>query len=343
MLATEPMREKPWHAGASERRRLSVDEAHPPIPWPGPERRRPTRGQPVSPMISLDTASQADGLLGYGFGGAPICMIDDIENRGQPGDVVFFGLNHQLGRRFGHRNPGAASFVRNATAAMMPWTRQFGPVCHDIGTLSEARPGAAIKEAISISSYLAGIGRRPCLIGCDHTASLANIVGVAHAATEPLTYVYFDAHFDIGLHNNETELNNGNFIGALLHNDKIARVINIGARSWSTFDAVYDRVERFSAIRFTSVANVIERLADLGDGPIYVSLDADVLDPSYAPNLPCPEPFGLSSGDLLTICDWLGRNHRIAGADMCEIMPSDRSLCSEQVVMRSMMALFPKG
>jgi len=91
----------------------------------------------------------------------------------------------------------------------------------------------------------------------------------------------------------------------------------------------------------TTTAEVIMRLAWLRHRPVYVSIDADVLDPTGAPNVCCPEPFGLAPSDLLAICKWLGESCEVVGADLCEPMPSPQSLRSEQVLMRCLHALFP--
>jgi arginase family enzyme len=55
------------------------------------------------------------------------------------------------------------------------------------------------------------------------------------------------------------------------------------------------------------------------DGPVYVSIDIDVLDPAFAPGVSHPEPGGLSTRQVLDII------HRIrtpiVGADIVEVNP----------------------
>lgn len=59
----------------------------------------------------------------------------------------------------------------------------------------------------------------------------------------------------------------------------------------------------------------------LGDRPVYVSLDIDVLDPAYAPGTGTPEAGGLSSLQLLELLRGLeGLN--VVGADIVEVAPA---------------------
>jgi agmatinase len=59
----------------------------------------------------------------------------------------------------------------------------------------------------------------------------------------------------------------------------------------------------------------------LGDGPVYVSIDIDVLDPAHAPGTGTPEAGGLTSRELLnTLRGLAGLN--IVGADIVEVAPA---------------------
>jgi agmatinase len=59
----------------------------------------------------------------------------------------------------------------------------------------------------------------------------------------------------------------------------------------------------------------------LGDGPVYVSIDIDVLDPAHAPGTGTPEAGGLTSRELLnTLRGLVGLN--VVGADIVEVAPA---------------------
>ncbi|MBA3363516.1 MAG: arginase family protein, partial [Actinobacteria bacterium] len=58
----------------------------------------------------------------------------------------------------------------------------------------------------------------------------------------------------------------------------------------------------------------------LGDTPVYVSIDIDVLDPAFAPGTGTPEAGGLTSREILGILRGLAGVH-LVGADIVEVAP----------------------
>jgi agmatinase len=58
----------------------------------------------------------------------------------------------------------------------------------------------------------------------------------------------------------------------------------------------------------------------VGDAPVYVSVDIDVLDPAFAPGTGTPEPGGLASRELLAVLRDL-RGIALVGADVVEVSP----------------------
>ncbi|MGD0088733.1 MAG: arginase family protein [Planctomycetota bacterium] len=273
--------------------------------------------------------------------------LEQVQSAVGSGDIVFFGVDKELGRRFGGPNTGAATFVRKNTFCMLPWTQARARACHDIGILNADEPLTAIRNVTALSSRLTQSGLRPVLIGCDHTASMANVMGMVQGGRVGMVYLYFDAHFDMGMHRPAQEPpNNGNFVDFLRRAEQIAKVVNVGGRSWATFAPVYTDLPKFACIPggvpHVTAAGFIERLSCLRTASLYVSIDADVLDPTFAPNASQPEPFGMTSDDLFTLCWWLGGNCEVLGADLCEVVPSDTSCGSEQALVRCLHALFPK-
>ena len=70
------------------------------------------------------------------------------------------------------------------------------------------------------------------------------------------------------------------------------------------------------------VADVVSALRTrVGDAPVYVSVDIDVLDPAHAPGTGTPETGGLSSRELLGLLRGLD-GAGIVGGDVVEVSPS---------------------
>jgi agmatinase len=65
-------------------------------------------------------------------------------------------------------------------------------------------------------------------------------------------------------------------------------------------------------------ARLVERV---GDAPVYISVDIDVLDPAHAPGTGTPEAGGLTSRELLAMLRGL-RGVSIVGGDVVEVSPA---------------------
>ena len=70
------------------------------------------------------------------------------------------------------------------------------------------------------------------------------------------------------------------------------------------------------------VAAVVRAAADrIGDAPVYVSVDIDVLDPAHAPGTGTPEAGGLTSRELLALLRGLD-GLDLVGGDVVEVAPA---------------------
>jgi arginase family enzyme len=76
-------------------------------------------------------------------------------------------------------------------------------------------------------------------------------------------------------------------------------------------------------LREAGIAGSVERAVEaVGEGPAYLSVDVDVLDPAFAPGTGTPEPGGMSAADLLSACRELARRLELVGAELVEVIPS---------------------
>jgi arginase family enzyme len=69
-------------------------------------------------------------------------------------------------------------------------------------------------------------------------------------------------------------------------------------------------------------AVVADALAAVGAGPVFVTVDIDVLDPAYAPGTGTPEPGGMTTLDLLWACREVASKVEFLGADVVEVIPT---------------------
>jgi len=190
--------------------------------------------------------------------------------------------------------------------------------------------GRAVREIEEQALPLLGPGKKLVSIGGDHTIALPMLRALAKTRG-PVALLHFDAHLDTWDTYFDQPVTHGTmfrraFEEGLLIED---RSMHIGIRG-----PVYDRddflrdhefgfqIIRCSDLDVIGVAETVQRIKDrLGDTPVYVSIDIDVLDPSYAPGTGTPEMGGLHSRELLAVLRGLdGIN--IVGADVVEIAPS---------------------
>jgi arginase family enzyme len=76
-------------------------------------------------------------------------------------------------------------------------------------------------------------------------------------------------------------------------------------------------------VRTLGIDAVVARALELvGAGPVFVTVDIDVLDPAFAPGTGTPEPGGLTSLELLGAVRAVAEGLDVAGADLVEIIPT---------------------
>ena len=89
----------------------------------------------------------------------------------------------------------------------------------------------------------------------------------------------------------------------------------------------FDEVERFDRLKvvrssqaqMSCIDAVLEQLPS--DEPIYISIDIDVVDPSFAPGTGHPVPGGLSIMDVSALAQAIGSARNVVGIDIVEVNP----------------------
>jgi agmatinase len=76
-------------------------------------------------------------------------------------------------------------------------------------------------------------------------------------------------------------------------------------------------------VRELGIQEIVGRtLGIVGEGPVFLTVDVDALDPAFAPGTGTPEPGGLSPVDLLWACRTIAAGLDIVGADVVEVAPT---------------------
>jgi agmatinase len=166
-------------------------------------------------------------------------------------------------------------------------------------------------------------------LGGDHTIALP-LLRVAHQRHGPIALVHFDAHLDTwdtyfgAAYTHGTPFRRA-FEEGLLAKDRCAHV-GIRGPIFGKVDLQEDASFGFDIVSTVDVAKAgvdaaIERIrARVGDSPVYVSIDIDVLDPAHAPGTGTPEPGGLTSREAMLILRGMA-GLPLVGADVVEVAP----------------------
>jgi len=242
------------------------------------------------------------------------------------------GTSYRPGARFG---PAA---VRQGSRLLRPYHPALGSLPFELAQVVDAGDipctPFSTEEAVTeiergAEALLAG-GGRLVAVGGDHTVALPLLRATARRYG-PLALVHFDAHLDTwDTYFGQRYTHGTPFRRAweegLLRRD---RSVHVGLRGplYAETDLVEDAGMGFAQITTDQVAQlgvaaVVGHVrARVGDAPLYVSVDIDVLDPAHAPGTGTPEAGGLTSRELLSVLRGL-EPARIVGADVVEVSPA---------------------
>jgi agmatinase len=176
-------------------------------------------------------------------------------------------------------------------------------------------------------------GAIPIVLGGDHGIAEPDIRACAtHLGAGPVGLVHFDTHTDTGERVFGVEASHGTPMRRLVDQGHVdpGRYVQVGLRGyWPGAEEFAWQAEHgiesifMHDVRELGVEEVVERAAAaVGDGPAYLSVDIDVLDPVFAPGTGTPEPGGMSSADLLLACRRLAQRLELVGAELVEVIPT---------------------
>lgn len=242
------------------------------------------------------------------------------------------GVSYRPGARFG------PSAVRAGSKLLRPYHPYLDVHPWDVHQVADAGDVAA--NPFDIAAALGQIetaaravhesAETIVTIGGDHTVALP-LLRVAAQRHGPIALIHFDAHLDTWDTYFDAPFTHGTpFRRAveegLLDLDASAHV-GIRGPLYSRADLSADRELGFTIVSTMDVARhgvevCLDRVrARVGDRPVYVSIDIDVLDPAHAPGTGTPEPGGLTTRELQLILRGL-EGLSIVGADVVEVAPA---------------------
>jgi agmatinase len=242
------------------------------------------------------------------------------------------GVSYRPGARFG------PAHIRQSSRGLRAYNPELGVAPFALQQVADAGDIAcnpfdlleAIGQIEAGARELSSSGARLVTLGGDHTIALPllRVVAERHG---PVALVHFDAHLDTwdtyfgapythgtpfrraseeGLIDQERSLHVG-IRGQLYREHDLSEDERLGYRIITC-----PEIERFGL-----AAAIDKALGRLGRGPVYVSVDIDVLDPAHAPGTGTPEAGGMTSRELLAMVRELAELE-LVGADVVEVAPA---------------------
>jgi len=280
---------------------------------------------------------QVDATIVPRFAGAStfarLPRIDEVAKA----DIAVVGIPFDAGASY---RPGARfgpSHIRESSRLLRPYNQAQDASPFALAQVVDAGDIAVNPFNIELAvdqielgvDELLNDGIRLVTLGGDHTIAYP-ILKALHKKHGPITVIHFDAHLDTW----------DTYFGApLTHGTPFRRAseeglidlescLHVGIRGplYADTDLTDDKKLGFEAVTSIDmdklgVEGVIARmLVRVGNRPVYVSIDVDVLDPAFAPGTGTPEMGGLSSREMLALLRSL-ENVNLIGADIVEVSP----------------------
>jgi agmatinase len=174
-------------------------------------------------------------------------------------------------------------------------------------------------------------GLVPIVLGGDHSIAEPDIRACARRHG-PVGLVHFDTHTDTGTEVFGVELSHGTPMYRLVRDGHVdpRRYVQIGLRGYwpgekeFAWQAEHGITAFFMHdVRDLGIDEIVRRAVEVvGAGPVFVTVDVDVLDPAFAPGTGTPEPGGLTSVELLKAVREVAMQLEVVGADVVEVIPT---------------------
>jgi agmatinase len=187
----------------------------------------------------------------------------------------------------------------------------------------DVEPGTGIAARERIEAAVGALldrGARVLSLGGDHSVTLP-IVRAFAARYRGLNVLHIDAHPDLYDEFEGNRYSHACPFARIMEEGLVTRLVQVGIRAANPHQR--DQARRFG-VEMIEMRAWQRGRALAFDGPVYVSVDLDALDPAFAPGVSHHEPGGLSTRELLTLIHGLDGSpggESVVGADIVECNP----------------------
>ncbi|MGD8332108.1 MAG: agmatinase [Desulfobacterales bacterium] len=186
----------------------------------------------------------------------------------------------------------------------------------DLGDMSINNESDAIETIETTTSELLQRDIRLISLGGDHAMTYP-IIKSYQKKWGQLEIVHLDAHPDLYDSYDGNRLSHACPFARIMEEKLASRLVQIGIRTLNPHQE--QQAERFG-VEIITVPQLENAARIELVGPLYLSIDLDVLDPAFAPGVAHREPGGLTTRQVIELIQQL--KAPIAGADIVEFNPA---------------------
>ena len=242
-------------------------------------------------------------------------------------DAILYGMpmdwtvSYRPGSRFGPAR------IRQASVGLEEYSPYLDKSIEDM-TYFDAGDlmlpfGNAARSLDVIGDYVGKLlddGKFPIGLGGEHLVSWP-IIQKVYAKYPDLILIHIDAHADLREQYEGEPLSHSTPVRKAAELMGGSNIYQFGIRSGSREEFQYGR-ENINFYPFEVAAPLKEALPSMGNRPVYVTIDIDVLDPSAAPGTGTAEAGGITSKELLEAVHLIARSDvNVVGCDLVEVAP----------------------
>jgi len=207
------------------------------------------------------------------------------------------------------------AYERNGKISISRPVRGTTKKVHDLGNINRNQ----IKETYK---KFFGSSKIPISIGGDHSITREIIKSIAKP-NKKISLVYFDAHPDFV---SSTTNYYGSVITDILSYIEIESSVQIGIRTPE--EEELENLKKYNLqvitpfdIQKYGIEDIANTILNKIRNNVYVSLDMDCIDPSFAPGVSVPVPLGLTSTECVYLLQRIAEKG-IIGMDLMEVCPN---------------------
>ncbi len=160
------------------------------------------------------------------------------------------------------------------------------------------------------------------MLGGEHSLSEGAVR--AFKETSPgLSVLQLDAHADLRHEYLGSKYSQACVMRRII---ELCPIVQVGIRSLSLEEKQFllqHKMTPFYMLDLTSDADYVRQIADSLSENVYVSIDADVFDPSIMPAVGTPEPGGMQWQQVLDLLRLVALRKHIVGFDLMEFCPQE--------------------